>query len=378
MNTKNNELKKLSMVILSVFIVSIIIFKYDALMMVLNYLFQLVYPFLLGAAIAFIFNIPMNVIETKVLEEQLKLKKGKRIIAYLLTLFISIAIFILILLLVIPELTNTFISIFEMLPSSIEEIKEMLVIIFKDYPNIVYDINYFNIDVNEIQTELISFIQRSGFGYLSDGIGMFSKLLSVLLDIFIAYVFSIYLLMQKEVLVRQLFSLLEVCVNKQKLVYITHVYELSIKTFNKFFTGQFLEAIILGVLFFITMTIFSLPYSMLISIVISITALVPIFGAFIGCIIGIFLIVVVDPASALLFLVIFLVLQQLEGNLIYPQVVGNSIGLPSIWVFVAVTLGAAVMGIVGMILFIPITSILYTLLREFIQQRRKSIKKNKS
>ena len=130
-----------------------------------------------------------------------------------------------------------------------------------------------------------------------------------------------------------------------------------------------MEAVILGTLFVITMTIFRMPYAMLTGIVIAITALVPIFGAFIGCVVGMLLIVMVNPIQAIWFLILFLVLQQLEGNLIYPHVVGNSVGLPSIWVLAAVTIGGNLFGIAGILIFIPLCSVLYALFRDFVKMR---------
>lgn len=143
------------------------------------------------------------------------------------------------------------------------------------------------------------------------------------------------------------------------------------ETFSNFLSGQVIEAMILGILFFISMTIFRMPYALLIGVLIAITALIPIFGAFIGCILGAFLIVMVNPIQALWFIILFLVLQQIEGNFIYPHVVGNSVGLPSIWVLVAVTVGGSVMGVLGMILFIPLFSVIYSIIREIVNERIK-------
>ena len=141
------------------------------------------------------------------------------------------------------------------------------------------------------------------------------------------------------------------------------------KSFTNFFTGQCLEAVILGLMFLVTMLIFRLPYALLISVLMTFTALIPMFGAFIGCAVGTLLIFMDDPIKALIFIVIFIVIQQIEGNFIYPHVVGNSVGLPSLWVLVAVTVGANLMGIVGMLIFIPLTSVVYTLLRGIVNRR---------
>ena len=146
---------------------------------------------------------------------------------------------------------------------------------------------------------------------------------------------------------------------------------LTKRVFKSFLTGQCLEAVILGAMFMVAMWIFRFPYALLVGILIAFTALSPIFGAFIGCVIGTFLILMVSPVKALLFVVMFLVLQQVEGNLIYPHVVGGSVGLPSIWVLMAVTVGGSLMGVVGMLVFIPFTSVVYTLFREAVHSRLK-------
>lgn len=147
------------------------------------------------------------------------------------------------------------------------------------------------------------------------------------------------------------------------------VCSLTYKTFSSFLTGQCVEAVILGTMFVIAMTIFRLPYALLVGVLIAFTALIPIFGAFIGCIVGAFLILMDAPMKAVIFVIMFLVLQQIEGNLIYPKVVGSSVGLPSIWVLAAVSIGGSLMGVVGMLVFIPIVSVLYTLLRNNVYGR---------
>lgn len=160
-------------------------------------------------------------------------------------------------------------------------------------------------------------------------------------------------------------------IGKNKTDKICKIIQLSSDTFSSFITCQCLEACILGSMFIVTMGILKMPYAMLMGVVIAITALIPVFGAFIGCFIGIIMIGIVNPIQAIEFIVLFLVLQQIEGNFIYPHVVGNSVGLPSIWVFVAVIIGGNLMGIMGMFLFIPLTSIFYTLFKTYVKDQLK-------
>ena len=158
---------------------------------------------------------------------------------------------------------------------------------------------------------------------------------------------------------------------QQKADALLKVCTLTYRTFANFLTGQCLEAVILGCMFVITLSILRMPYALLIGVLIAFTALIPIFGAFIGCAVGGFLIFMVSPKQAILFIIVFLVLQQIEGNLIYPHVVGESVGLPSIWVLAAVTIGGNLMGIVGMLVFIPLLSVFYTIFREYVYLRLK-------
>jgi predicted PurR-regulated permease PerM len=185
----------------------------------------------------------------------------------------------------------------------------------------------------------------------------------------IAVVFALYCLGNKEILARQGRRLLYSTLSERTSDEIIRVMRLTNVTFSNFISGQCLEAVILGCLFAVVMAILKLPYIPLVSVIIAVTALIPVVGAFVGCIVGAFFILVNDPLQAVTFIAMFLVLQQLENNLIYPRVVGTSIGLPSMWVLVAVTIGGEIMGVAGMLVMIPLVSVVYTLGREFTEAR---------
>jgi len=191
---------------------------------------------------------------------------------------------------------------------------------------------------------------------------------------FIAFVFSCYILMQKERLSVQVRKLMYAFIPEDWTNIFIALGSLTYKTFSSFLTGQCVEAVILGMMFFIVMSIFNFPYAMLVSVLIAFTALIPVFGAFIGCAVGTLLILLVNPMKGLIFVVVFLVLQQIEGNFIYPHVVGNSVGLPSMWVLAAVSVGGSLFGVVGMLVFIPIVSVIYTILRGIVNRRLKEKK----
>ena len=189
------------------------------------------------------------------------------------------------------------------------------------------------------------------------------------MNISIGFVFACYVLLSKEKLLGQVKKALYALLPEKPVRYMAHVWNLSNRIFSSFITGQCIEAVILGSMFFVSMSIFRFPYAMLVGVLIGFTALIPLFGGIIGCWISFFLILMVSPMQAVLFLGLFLILQQIEGNLIYPHVVGGSVGLPSIWVLVAVTLGGSLMGLVGMLIFIPTVSVIYTLFREWVYAR---------
>ena len=202
--------------------------------------------------------------------------------------------------------------------------------------------------------------------------GLFTAVIDFSTGIFnavVSFVFAIYCLARKEILARQgrqiLYSVFPEKVSDE----VIRILRMTNVTFSNFISGQSLEAVILGAMFAVSMTIFRMPFMPLVSVIISITALVPIVGAFVGCVLGAFFILVQDPVLAFTFVIMFLVLQQIEGNLIYPRVVGTSIGLPGMWVLLAVAVGGDLMGIGGMLVMIPLSSVLYALTREFTQKR---------
>ena len=215
----------------------------------------------------------------------------------------------------------------------------------------------------------LTFLGEQGKIFMGSAVNVISSVTSSIVNAVIGIVFAIYCLGRKEILARQGRRLLYSLVDERASDDIIRVLRLTNVTFSNFISGQCLEACILGCLFAVAMSLFGMPYIPLVSVTIAVTALVPVVGAFIGCVVGAFFILVDDPLQALTFIAMFLILQQLENNLIYPRVVGTSIGLPGMWVLVAVTVGGGLMGVGGMLLMIPLTSVCYTLLREFTDKR---------
>ena len=240
-----------------------------------------------------------------------------------------------------------------------------------NHPELVDYIDEVQAQLNweEILNQLVTFFRIGANSMLSSTISVATGIVSGVGTFFIGLVFACYILLQQEFLKRQMKKLIFAYLKEKHANRFLQICALTYRTFSNFLTGQCLEAVILGMMFFISMTILRFPFAVLVGVLIAFTALIPIFGAFVGCAVGTFLILTVNPSQAAAFVVLFLVLQQIEGNLIYPKVVGGSIGLPAIWVLVAVTLGGSLFGIVGMLVFIPIVSVVYTLLKEDVNKR---------
>ncbi len=346
--------------------------NFDLIAKGIRFIFNLFLPFLIGCAIAFILNIPMKNIENFLfqrVEKTSKLYRFKRVISYFLTLAAVCFVLFLVIVIVIPQLALTIESLASRLPDAMAALQQELDELMQRWPDFVKVTGDMDIDWGVITNKAFLGLQNGFTKILDSSFNIIGSVVGIVANSVIAFIFSIYLLMQKEKLSVQCKKVLYAVLSEKIADNIIYVSKLSAKTFSKFFSGQCLEACILGVLFFIAMSIFKMPYAVLIAVLLAFTALIPVVGAFIGCGIATLLIATVNPIQALEFLVLFLILQQVEGNLIYPHVVGSSVGLPSIWVLVAVTIGGNLFGIVGILLFIPLISVLYALFRSFVYDR---------
>ncbi len=327
-------------------------------------LFSLIFPFILGAMVAFVINVPMSKIEYTLFKD--REVKGKRAISFAITLIIAAGIISIAVYIIVPQLANTLQSIAKQLPGAYKATEDW---ISKNYVFLEDYISQISVDWDMVIKKVSAVLQSAATTMVNSGIGVVSNIIEAVVNFLIGLVFAIYILVAKEKLNKQGKQILFAIFREEIADKILYVLTLSQKTFSKFISGQCLEACILGMMFFITMTIFRMPYAMLISVLIAFTALIPMVGAFIGCAIGVILILIISPVKSFIFLIMFLVLQQIEGNLVYPHVVGNSVGLPSMWVLVAITIGGKLMGVAGMIIFIPLVSVIYSLFRLYIKEQ---------
>lgn len=334
-------------------------------------IWEIVSPFVIGAGIAFIFNVPMRAIERGLSKiSRPGLRRGA---AILLTLCVLFLVILLVVELLIPQLSMTIQSLRQTIPAFVERTASNLMIFMDDNPTLKEYIAGFlhvdNIEWSSLIKQMLTFIGDSVSSVMGGAVNVIGNIANTIVNAVISTAFAVYCLARKEILACQGRKLVYAFLPERYGDQIVRILRLTNTTFSSFISGQCLEACILGALFAVSMLIFGMPYIPLVSVIIAVTALIPVVGAFIGCVVGAFFILVNDPVQALSFIAMFLVIQQLENNLIYPRVVGTSIGLPGMWVLVAVTIGGELMGVGGMLVMIPLTSVMYTLLRELTQKR---------
>lgn len=326
-------------------------------------------PFLVGGAIAFVLNVPMRAIERHLRFQGRRSTALRRPLALVLTLVALVGVLTLASCVIGPGVKDAVKSIASQVPGALDRLQKRLMGLEAYLPQIQDIVADLAIDWKSLSQKAIALAQSWGGSLLSSGGGLMVGVVSGVSTFVIGLIFSFYILMQKEKLSCQGRQVLYALLRPQDADRVLEILRLANRTFSSFLSGQCLEAVILGTLFVVAMTVCRMPYALLVGVLISLTALIPIVGAFIGCGVGTLLIAITDPWKALMFIVLFLVLQQIEGNLIYPHVVGSSVGLPSIWVLTAVTLGGKLMGVAGMLFFIPLCSVLYALFRGFVKKR---------
>ena len=334
-------------------------------------IWNLISPFVVGAGIAFVFNVPMRAIERQLAD--LHRPGFRRALSIVLTILCMVLIIMFVIEMLVPQIRLTVESLSQTIPVFIEGLAAKLMVMMQDHPEmrdwIQEALKLESLDWNGILKETLGFLGNQVSTVMGSAVSVIGSVTGAIINGVVSTAFAIYCLARKEILARQGRRLLYSLISEQHADQVIRVLRLTNSTFSNFISGQCLEACILGCLFAVAMAIFKMPYISLVSVVIAVTALIPVVGAFVGCILGAFFILVNNPIQALTFVIMFLIIQQLENNLIYPRVVGTSIGLPGMWVLVAVTVGGDLMGVGGMLLMIPVTSVIYALLREFTAKR---------
>ena len=375
MDLSKLSMKKIRELIIFTVLLVVALWKFEVVIDVLKTIWGIIFPFVLGGAIAFVINVPMSFLEKKIFG---KIKEGNkagkklaRPISILLTIILAVGVIILVMFGVIPQLTRTIASLMMSIANFIPQMQDWIREFSHNNQDIMKLVNQVQFNPDQAIKWGISILGSGAGNMMNTTMSAVGSIVSGFATFFIAFSFACYILFQKEKLYIQIRKIFFAFISRKKAEAFLKICSLTYRTFANFLAGQCLEAVILGSMFVVTLSILKMPYALLIGTLIAFTALIPIFGAFIGCALGCFLIFMVSPKQAVLFIIVFLILQQIEGNLIYPHVVGGSVGLPSIWVLAAVTIGGNLMGIVGMLVFIPIVSVIYTIFREFVYMRLK-------
>lgn len=352
----------------SIFILYLCIYYWQSAANLLAAIFGAAVPLLIGCAIAYLLNILMSFYEKRyfIKSKSSVVVKSRRPVCMAAAFLTLLAVVLLIIGLIVPQLLSCAQLVFSALPDTIKTIVDGL-----EKLNLLPENITGTLSVVDWQSKMEQIIRTLtlGLGNVMDiVINTVSSVFSGIITGFMAIIFSIYLLVDKEKLGRQFDRLLNRYIKKSWYDKLIHVLAVMNDCFHNYIVGQCTEAVILGLLCMVGMLLLRLPYAAMIGAMIAFTALIPVAGAYIGAGVGAFMILTVSPVKAVIFLIFIVVLQQLEGNLIYPRVVGSSIGLPAIWVLAAVTVGGGIMGIAGMLLGVPIVATAYQLLREEVSR----------
>lgn len=361
---RDEKIKNYFLLITYAIVLAYVFLNLDTVWNVVVTIIDLIKPFIIGICIAFVLNIPMKFFEEKVVGKLTKEKsKLKRPLSLIITIVVLVGLIIGLMTFVIPQLAESCSTLVKNVPEYVDSLEKFMnkninskELLSSDVIEEVYN------KILSMGQNIIKIIGQVAGTIVSHALDITMGVTSTIINIVMAFIVSIYILLSKEKLFNQIKKILYAYMKKENVIKFLKVSKIANIKFTNFVRSQVIEACILGVLCFIGMTICSMPYALLISTIIGVTALVPIFGAFVGAILSAFIVLMVSPIKVILFAVIFVVIQQIEGNLIYPFVVGNSIGLSALWVLFAITVGGNAFGVVGMLIGVPLFGVLYTLI----------------
>lgn len=388
MRLDKKNMHKIEWLIVFTVLVIICCFRFDLVAAVIKGIIRLLTPFMLGAAMAFGINLLMRFLERKLFDNRHAkkyrvLQKIRRPVSIVLSLLIIAGVLAAVIGLVIPQLGEAIRNVAVNLETAIPRLRTWLDSLLSGNPEMQETVNQVlgqELDWSAILREVVNFLKSGSAadwqGAVSVATGFLENIFSSLSTFVIAFVFACYMLGRKEKLYSQASRTIHAFLPERGAAWVSKVLHLCQDKFGGFITGQCMEACILVVIYWVPLSIGGFPYAPLISVIIALLSFIPIFGCYVSCVIGALLVLTVDPFQALIFVVVFVVIQQIESNLIYPRVVGGSVDLPGIWVLLAVSVGGSLFGIVGMLVFIPLASVLYSLLRDEVNKRMERKKQN--
>lgn len=346
------------------------LWNYSASLHLLGGLYNILLPFIIGGCMAFIVNVLMTKLEVywrRYLKHSV-VSRFERPACLLLSLVLIIGFLAFFVLTIVPELHASMKLLVKMLPPALAKLDAYLQQKAQELAFSPDELAFVQAQAKEIYHTLLNYLQNNKRLLLEQTVSATASLLDVLTNCVIGFVAAVYCLLEKHRLVRNFKRVLFAFCSKERAAYVLHVLQTSEKIFRGFVSGQLVVALLLGVMYFVSMTLFGFPYATVISLMVAVLSLIPILGTFISALIGCFLILVAAPEKIWYFIILYFVLQRVEGDLLYPKIVGKAVGLSELWVLAAVTIGASLGGIAGMIICVPLFSVLYALLAEKVKQ----------
>lgn len=346
------------------------LWNYNASLHLLGGLYNILLPFIIGGCMAFIVNVLMTKLEVywrRYLKHSV-VSRFERPVCLLLSLVLIIGFLAFFVLTIVPELHASMKLLVKMLPPALAKLDAYLQQKAQELAFSSDELAFVQAQAKEIYHTLLNYLQNNKRLLLEQTVSATASLLDVLTNCVIGFVAAVYCLLEKHRLVRNFKRVLFAFCSKERAAYVLHVLQTSEKIFRGFVSGQLVVALLLGVMYFVSMTLFGFPYATVISLMVAVLSLIPILGTFISALIGCFLILVAAPEKIWYFIILYFVLQRVEGDLLYPKIVGKAVGLSELWVLAAVTIGASLGGIAGMIICVPLFSVLYALLAEKVKR----------
>lgn len=346
------------------------LWNYNASLHLLGGLYNILLPFIIGGCMAFIVNVLMTKLEVywrRYLKHSV-VSRFERPVCLLLSLVLIIGFLAFFVLTIVPELHASMKLLVKMLPPALAKLDAYLQQKAQELAFSPDELAFVQAQAKEIYHTLLNYLQNNKRLLLEQTVSATASLLDVLTNCVIGFVAAVYCLLEKHRLVRNFKRVLFAFCSKERAAYVLHVLQTSEQIFRGFVSGQLVVALLLGVMYFVSMTLFGFPYATVISLMVAVLSLIPILGTFISALIGCFLILVAAPEKIWYFIILYFVLQRVEGDLLYPKIVGKAVGLSELWVLAAVTIGASLGGIAGMIICVPLFSVLYALLAEKVKR----------
>ena len=346
------------------------LWNYNASLHLLGGLYNILLPFIIGGCMAFIVNVLMTKLEVywrRYLKHSV-VSRFERPVCLLLSLVLIIGFLAFFVLTIVPELHASMKLLVKMLPPALAKLDAYLQQKAQELAFSPDELAFVQAQAKEIYHTLLNYLQNNKRLLLEQTVSATASLLDVLTNCVIGFVAAVYCLLEKHRLVRNFKRVLFAFCSKERAAYVLHVLQMSEQIFRGFVSGQLVVALLLGVMYFVSMTLFGFPYATVISLLVAVLSLIPILGTFISALIGCFLILVAAPEKIWYFIILYFVLQRVEGDLLYPKIVGKAVGLSELWVLAAVTIGASLGGIAGMIICVPLFSVLYALLAEKVKR----------